>query len=222
MTTTTVRDLLRLTVTPTTLAVIAVASIHAAAGRTLGFLLGPFFAVAMILPPLVTRRVRPARALIIAAAVVGTFVIGWLVAFGGDGTLKQWLLCSIVLAAFTLALVALTRASAAWVAFVIATLWLTWPVWTSSFVTIGLANWLTPAHPLLAVNGVVRQFGVWLEQPLMYRYSALGQDVPYALPRTIWPCVMVHALAGIILLLPRASSTARSRGPVESSAAAAG
>jgi hypothetical protein len=218
----TTRDLLRLSVMPSVLAAIAAALIYAAAGRTLGFYLGPLFAVTLILPPLVTRRIAATHATLIAIAVVDTFAVAWLLAvFGRDLDLRQWLACYVVLAAYGLAILALTRATAAWFALVAGALWLTWPVWTSPFVTINLARWLTPAHPLMAVNVVVRQHGMWLEQRLMYRYSSLGQDVPYLLPASIWPCVIVHAALGVILLSlrPRGRSRAPSSPPAGSSTA---
>ena len=209
---TSARDLMRWSATPAVLAAIVAAAIYAAAGRTLGFYLGPFFATALILPPLVTRHVCTARALVIAAAVADTFAVAWLISvFAGDVGLRQWLACYVVLAAYTLALVAVTRVTAAWVALVVATLWLTWPVWTSPFVTIGLARWLTPAHPIMAVNSVVRQFGVWVEQPLMYRYTALGQDVPYTLPASVGASVLMHGAVALALLLPRLRRAVESR-----------
>lgn len=217
----TTRDLLRLSVMPSILAAIAAALIYAAAGRSLGFYLGPFFAVTLILPPLVTRRVGARDATLIAVAVIDTFAVAWLVAvFGGDLAVRQWLACYILLAAYGLALTVLTRATAAWLALLAGVAWLTWPVWTSPFVTINLARWLTPAHPLMAVNAIIRQHGMWLEQPLMYRYTSLGQDVPYTLPASIWPCVIAHVIIAIILMPPGALR-ARSSPPVGSSAAPA-
>jgi len=100
------------------------------------------------------------------------------------------------------ALTALARATTAWIAVIIGVAWLTWPVWTSPFINITLARWLTPAHPLMAINSVVMNYGAWLQQPLMYRYSSLGQDVPYLPPQSIWPCVLVHGAIALLLLAP--------------------
>ena len=46
--------------------------------------------------------------------------------------------------------------------------------------------------------------GVWMQQSVDNRYTALGQDVAYALPGSIWPCVLLHGLIATALSLPPA------------------
>ena len=51
------------------------------------------------------------------------------------------------------------------------------------------------------MNGVLApDMGIWTEQPVAYRLIALGQDVSYTLPRSIWPSVSAHAALGFTTL----------------------
>jgi hypothetical protein len=198
-----ISELLRISAWPFALAAAAVSLCYAAAGETLGFYLGPVMAITLILPMMVGPQPRLMGAVIAAGAIVDAVGIAWLLAvFGPNLTFLQWLACYVILIAYALALMALTRATAAWLAVFVGLAWLTWPVWMSPFLNITLAAWLTPAHPLLTINSVVLNHGVWLQQPLMYRYSTLGDDVPYALPQSIWPCVIVHIAIAALLLAP--------------------
>lgn len=197
------RTLLRVSAAPFSLAAAAAGLCYAAAGETLGFYLGPIMAVTFILPVIIGAHARHFDALVAAGAIVDAVGVAWLLAvFGPNLTLAQWLQCYLLLAAYAFALTALTRAAAAWVAVIVGVAWLTWPLWTAPFLDITIARWLTPAHPLMAINRVVLDLGVWMEQPLMYGHATLGQDVPYTLPRSIWPCVAVHVVIGLLLLAP--------------------
>jgi hypothetical protein len=96
--------------------------------------------------------------------------------------------------------IAPTFASA--IATILALAWLTWPVWLSPRLTGPSAattvKYLTWMHPLFAVNGVLTNLGAWSHLPIAYRYlTTLGQDVPYALPTSIWPAALVHLVLGI-------------------------
>jgi hypothetical protein len=211
---------------PFAIAAAATGLCYAAAGETLGFYLGAVMAVTLLLPVMVAAEARLRDVMIVGGTMIAAVAIGWLLsALGPNLSFVQWLACSLLLAAYALALLGLTRSTAAWMATLLGVAWLTWPVWTSPFLNITLARLLTPAHPMLTINAVLFDHGAWLEQPLMYRYSALGQDVPYALPQSIWPCVIVHALIGLILLGPgwwRAREQSRMReAAAEPTAAAA-
>jgi hypothetical protein len=86
---------------------------------------------------------------------------------------------------------------------VIAFLWLTWPIWLATHLSHSnsefFISYFVPPHPLLAINGVLANLGVWSERPIAYAYLMnLGQDVPYTLPRSVWPCAAVHLLIGVI------------------------
>jgi hypothetical protein len=215
-----IAEVLRIAALPFAIAGIGVGLCFIAAGESLGFYLGPAMVMTLILPVMVAARVRLRDSMIVAGAMIDAVGIVWLIAvFGPNLTFVQWLACYLVLAAYAFALAALARATAAWIATLLGIAWLTWPVWTSPFLNITLARWGTPAHPMLTINAVLLDHGVWLEQPLMYRYSVLGQDVPYALPQSIWPCVVMHALIGL-LLLGRGWWRARARSRMREAAAA--
>jgi len=76
---------------------------------------------------------------------------------------------------------------------------LTWPVWLSpQFERMDKSTIfrLIDLHPVFAINGVLPQMDAWPHQRLAYRLTSLGQDVPFALPQTIWPSVLGHLAVG--------------------------
>jgi hypothetical protein len=90
---------------------------------------------------------------------------------------------------------------AAAIATFIALSWLTSPIWFAAHLSHANSSfyisWFVPPHPLLAINGILANLGVWSEKPIAYAYLLnLGQDVPYTLPHSIWPCATVHLLIG--------------------------
>jgi hypothetical protein len=88
---------------------------------------------------------------------------------------------------------------AAGVALVIALLWLTWPIWLSHGLNQSRVNALVIAHPLLAINGALQHLGAWDRAPLAYqRLTILNQDIPYHLPRSIIPAIVLHAALAAI------------------------
>ena len=196
---------------PFALALVIAMLCYSAAGHSLGFYLGPVVGASLVVPPLVAGARGRLGAVIVAGSVIDGIGVVWLVrALGADATLSQWLACYVVLAAFACALAGLTWVlrrtigglAASAVTIVLALAWLLWPIWTSPWITADGAAWLSPAHPLLAANHAVLDLGVWTQQSLVYRYTALGQDVPYALPESIWPCVLLQGLIALGLLWP--------------------
>lgn len=206
---TSLRSIFRCAAYPLALGLVGAALCYLAAGRSLGFFLGALAVACCIVPPLVAGASDRFAAVIVAGAVIDAIGIAWLVAvLRGDLTILQWLGCYIVLAAVVFGL-----AGAAWalrhvvgplasaaIVVAVAGAWLTWPIWTSPWITTEAAAWLAPAHPPLAINRVLLELGVWTQQPWMYRHTTLGQDVAFALPRTIWPCVLLHAIMATGLL----------------------
>src|SRR5438094_751127 len=83
----------------------------------------------------------------------------------------------------------------------LALLWMTWPIWLSPTwkgeeSTAGVAR-LVVCHPAFAINSLlVRPHGLWTEQSIAYRLTDLSQNVPYTLPKSIWPSTLLHALMG--------------------------
>jgi hypothetical protein len=198
------RRILELAAAPLALSILAAALCYLAAGTSLGFYVGPVALLALMLPPLVAGERDPVRSLIIAAATLDGIGLAWLIAaVAGQATLLQWLACYVTVAAFASSLWGLTSLlRSATIVTLIALTWLTWPVWMPTTLSSTAAAWLAPAHPLLAINHVMIDLGVWTQQRLMYRITTLGQDVPYTLPRSIGPCVLVHALIGLTATLP--------------------
>jgi hypothetical protein len=82
-------------------------------------------------------------------------------------------------------------------------LWLSWPVWLAAALPQHpwIVRWLTSPHPLLAINGALRDWGIWTQRPIAYQYLlTLGQDVPYELPRSTLLAIVLHGCVGLVLL----------------------
>jgi ABC-type transport system involved in multi-copper enzyme maturation permease subunit len=69
--------------------------------------------------------------------------------------------------------------------------WLAAPIWTSHYGS--MPQRAVDLHPLLAVNGLLAPTDAWTHRPAMYTLTNLGQDQSYAMPRSAWLCVAVHA-----------------------------
>ena len=183
---------------------------YAATGPTLGLFFGGLVIVALLVPPMVLCERSMPRQGLVASAVNDAVAIVWLVAtLRSQTTVSQWLRCYLILAAFTFALWACARALRALridailssaLTVTLAMLWLSWPIWLSRTLTPDMVDWLGPAHPPLAVNGVLAHLGVWSEHAIAYRHLMnLGQDLPYQLPSSILVAVFAHVIAGGIL-----------------------
>lgn len=203
------RSILRCGAYPLALALMGAALCYLTAGRSLGFFLGTLAIACCIVPPLVAGACDRFAAVIVAGAVVDAIGVAWLVSvLRGDVTILQWLGCYLVLAAVVFGAAGATWAlqrvggaiASAAIVVVVAGAWLTWPIWTSPWITAEAVAWLAPVHPPLAINRLLLELGVWTQQPWMYRHTTLGQDVAFALPRTIWPCVLLHAVMALGLL----------------------
>ena len=168
---------------------------YVAAGATLGLLIGSLAFAALITPPLVLAVPdRSQRALIAMGVVLGNLAV-WLFCL----PIFPVVLCAITLLAFVAALAGVAHASRASVLpTLLAFAWLSFPIWLRSEV----AAHLVAANPIFAMNGVSKSFGIWTQQPVLYSVTSLGQDVPYELPASIWPCVLLHGAIGLFLLLP--------------------
>lgn len=69
--------------------------------------------------------------------------------------------------------------------------WLSAPIWTSHYGS--MSQRAVDLHPLLVVNGLLAPTDAWTHRPVMYTLTNLGQDRSYAMPRSAWTCVAVHA-----------------------------
>jgi hypothetical protein len=223
---------------PFTLGTVGAGAGWFAAGDTLGFWFAGIAIVAILVPPLAARHDTPFDALLAAGSVIDGVGVVWLASvFFTATTSLQWLAAYVLLAAFGLALLGLVLALrhgtgatvAAGITVLLAIAWLTWPVWLSPWLAGSrgalVAAWLVPAHPLFALNRIFVELGMWTQQPLMYRLTSLGQDVPMSLPASVWPSVVTHAAialatAGPVLMLPppRGTGTGPAPGPEASAA----
>src|SRR5439155_18913499 len=129
-------------------------------------------------------------------------------------TVLQWLLCDIVLIAFAsavagqaVAMVKVTRhlLAASAITVILNFAWLSWPIWLAPHLSGArqtmLVSWLVWLHPIFAINGALSDLGTWTHQPIMYHLTNLGQDIPYTLPASVWPCAMAHGLLAIFLFV---------------------
>ncbi|HLL88498.1 MAG TPA: hypothetical protein VK324_04285, partial [Tepidisphaeraceae bacterium] len=172
-------------------------------GWSIGLLFGAAVTLALTVPA-VTSLPSNGRALAAVTCAVLVAAAGWVVA-ARIGTASQAAAVAVLLAAFAMALagitatLARTRMAPPLAAAVVTTLalaWLSWPVWLSA--DAATVDRLVAVHPLLAMNGAMESSEPWTQWPVMYRLTSLGQDVPYALPRTAWPAVVAHAIVSAV------------------------
>jgi hypothetical protein len=155
---------------------------------------------------LVLAEKHHGRWIAMACVVIGTATVLAFSTASIDVTASEWLRCVMVLGTYAFALTGFTTLLAAarfpgpiaaGITIFLFLAWLTWPVWLSLWMTQRMADWLTPANPLLAINGVVKHLGAWDRAPIAYRsLTVLNQDVPYHLPTSIIPAVLLHLVIG--------------------------
>jgi hypothetical protein len=173
---------------------------YVASGATLGLLIGSVTLATLIAPPLAVSQFALQRTLIAVAVTVANLLV-WMFVLPFMDSLQ----CGVVLLAFTLALLSLRSAS---IAMIIAIAWLALPFWMQSARTLAT---LAPFHPIFAMNGACKSLGIWTQQPILYRLTTLGQDVPYELPASIWRCVLAHGIIALGLLWPARANRIRSK-----------
>lgn len=174
-------------------------------GPGLGLFLAATILTALYVPP-ITLAVGWGISIIATGVAVSAV---WLFSLHVAGiTLTEWARCCLVLWAFVWALTGLSslavrtrlsRTTAAAVTSLVALLWLTWPVWLSHALNQTLVDRLVVAHPLFAINSVLQRLGTWDRAPLAYQQlTVLNQDVPYVLPHSIGPAVLLHGFVGLV------------------------
>jgi hypothetical protein len=182
-------------------------STRAAAGSGLGLLLGAVLLATLYVPMLTVAEESHRSAVPFFVCTLCTAAV-WLVCCIGDAlSLWQWLECDLVLLVYLGALAGLTCLLAAVLPPAFATglvtlvgfAWLTWPIWFSPWLTQAETRWLVPAHPLMALNSVVKHLGTWDRAPIAYRQlTTLNEDVSYRLPSTIFPMLGIHSILAIV------------------------
>jgi hypothetical protein len=143
----------------------------------------------------------------VVGACVPTLVLWLAIAHAAQVSIASCLLTWLMLFVFVASVSAvaqLTRLRSLTIAFALA--WLSWPIWLSPHVSN--VNWLVTLHPLLAINSLLQDLGIWSQQPLAYQLTALGQDVEYTLPSPRFS-IAFHAIvaaAGVGLAIARPSA----------------
>ena len=193
---------------------------YRATGPTLGLFFGPILLATFLVPPLVVAHDdRPVDLGLAVGGVILGVVPVWLYAAAANyppdqphATPGDAMRCVLVLAAYALALAGLTAALcriphapaalASFLTMLLGLAWLTWPVWLSPWLPGNdrLVAWLGPLNPLLAVNAALKHMGLWDEQRLAYRLTALVRDVTYAPPGGVWRSALFHLVLGGALL----------------------
>ena len=200
------RRVISITFVPFIIALTTVAIGWLVLGSTLGLFFWGIALSAILVPLLTSLHQNTVEALVRGGAIVDGVGIVWLLTlFVSPINFGQWLAAYLVLAAFSFAVLSIARVAAriripAGVITILAIAWLTWPIWLSTHLNATLVRILVPAHPLLALNRIFLDQGIWTQQRLMYQLTTLGQDVPYSLPTSILACVFAHAIIGLALL----------------------
>lgn len=153
---------------------------------------------AILLLPL-ARAYAVAMAIVVAAvAIIAGHCAATVVAalaFASWGTVALLVACRVER---TLAIVLTIVASLAL---------LSWPTWAATlllrFDAQPIVDLAARFGPLFAVNRAIDPTDAFTHRPWSYRWMNLGQDVPYRLPATIWPCVLVHSTFGVFGLFSR-------------------
>jgi hypothetical protein len=196
---------------------------------TLGLAFAGFAIASLLSPPLAVPElglaINARRRLLSQVTIAVPILIGWLwVTFAGGWSLGATALLAALLSSYiamlsTTAVVVASVTSATvgrGMTSIAAVAWLAWPIWTVDWMTPSLANRLVNVHPLFAANRVTG-FAPWPEHGMMYHLTRLGQDLPYALPTSVWPAVTLNVAVGLIGLAIVRLARARAAMPHSSS-----
>lgn len=210
-----IRTLLSAAPFPFVISLLSAIACYWAGGASLGLFICGLVLVTIIVPIVSMAEQSILNRLVATAFVVFAISIVWLFGIMHNETwVKEWLGSMFVLDAYAIALVGLVsglravRCSSvvsAALSVIVGLFWLTWPIWLSRTwngeeSAPGVER-LVLLHPGMAINGQVIKLGAWSEQSVAYHLTDLSQNVPYSLPSSIWPCVLLHAILGIALLL---------------------
>lgn len=190
---------------------------YVAAGNTLGFYLGPLAMITLVGPPLLLAESHWLNRLFVADGLVFATALVWLAGlFHPSLVFLDWLRCCLILGAYTSALLALAvflhrlrlpPLAASTISVIFALAWLTWPIWLAPWLTGDgrerLVAALIAPHPLFALNALLTPaFPVpWAQYRIAYALTNIGDDIPYEMPASIVPCLLLHVLLAAALLL---------------------
>ena len=197
---------------PVAIGVAAGTAAIVAAGPTLGAFFGATALAALLVPGIALSAARPSRVLVRAGGLADGVGLVWLwLIFAAGIGFWQWLGAYVLLVALLSLLVGLAWAMrqrgasagvSAGMSALLGALWLSCPVWLFHHLTHmgadGLVRGIVAIHPLFALNGLL-DLGNWTEMGRAYHLLQLNQDVPVALPATIWMSVAVHGVLGVAM-----------------------
>ena len=187
---------------------------YLAAGKTLGALFAGAGAIPLIAPGIIVCARSEGecfRGFVSALAGIGTV---WSISLSGSVRILEWLDCIIVLSTLGLAVCGLSiallnlrinRSLAYAITIVLGLLWLTWPIWTATWLRgvdkQAIVDKLISVHPLFVINAAVaRSLPVpWTQFRIAYTIMSVGQDTPFALPKNLAGCAWLHILVGLAL-----------------------
>lgn len=196
-------------VLPLAMSAAGCAALLAAVGSNLGLFFGGIVLVTLILPGLLLAEEGWRGRAVVFSAVVLPVALIWLVPVSGQLRMTGWVGSIGVLVVYGLAVgglacllerVGLSALFAAAVVTVAGLLWLSWPIWMAPWLrSAHVAAWLVAPHPLLTLNGILREWYPvpWAQHVLAYPLTNLGDDVPYSLPTHIGWAVALHLPMGI-------------------------
>ena len=213
----TLRHALLVAAPPLSFSLLLTVLAYAAAQLSLGLFLAPLGIVAIIGPSLaLAPRAWIDRFIAVGALLLPILVI-WLVpVFQSPVAIGEYLRACLLLGSFTFAIVSLawamhrllsSPALAAAIVLVLSVAWLSWAIWAAKYLAgderAALVDKLIWAHPVFSMNGLLRiPFPVpWVQYKFAYMHTNIGQDIPFELPGSVWPCVVLHVAIGGVLLL---------------------
>ena len=183
-------------------------------GRNLGLFFGGLVLASILAPLLAIAESELNRRVSIVIASVVAIALVWLSCVANDAiTLGEWARAAVVLGSFALAaasvaaLLAKIRIPPA-VAVIVAIAWLSWPIWLAPALrgresSERIVGRMVAANPIFAMQGaLLKAYNVpWAQYRIAYRLTNIGDDIPYQMPTSIAPSVILHGAIGVIAML---------------------
>ncbi len=177
-------------------------------GATLGLFIGGLVLASIIAPSLTScfeKDVDRLRSLLVIVAGIAS---SWLLACISTLSASSLIAAAFILLTYSFALIGLSGALSRLVGDrVIASASITllslasmaFPFWCSatSFSSDAIQRMIA-INPVFQIDGQSPQLDVWTQRPVLYSITSLGQDVPYALPKSIWMETGGWMIVGIV------------------------
>jgi hypothetical protein len=190
----------------------------------LGQLLGMVVLAALVSPAVVLMHANQVgRLLSVAAYSLAMCACGCMLMEGLSPL--QWLRVILIISLWALAVSGLAcvvsacrapRLFAYGLAAFLSLVWLAWPFWMAPQLrgvsAESIVGHLVPLHPAFVLNGQIGQFDstghwqtafpiAWTQHRLAYRFTNLGDDVPYHLPTSMLPYLAMQVTLAFGLIL---------------------